>query len=227
MPQADAIIGDRKQDVLLTAKSILQQVTETLARTRDRSINATELSLRLNEQAIALSEKWMLLDGATIGLSLAFIGSLVSRVGHVPRLPFEWLVCPAWFLLLISMYCCWIRMTSIHNLNLGIFRVMDADAERISLQQLAISVGCLTVEINSVFAHQDNKDIEKPLQQLANTAKQVTEAITEAERAAAAARQGVMDREGVSIPFERIAKLTTGVALILLCVFAVKVILSL
>lgn len=229
MSNIDGVIdNERKKDIFLAAKITVDKLTESMARSAGNITKMTELSLQVNERAISLSEKWMLFDGATIILSLSLLGSLLSRIGHVPRHSFEWLVCPAWFLLLISMYCCWVRMTSIHNYNSSILRTMDADVGKIGLQILQLSVSYLAAEIKSVTdVPAISHNTVAAVQTILDHSSQLTSDIAKMEQHATTARQEAMKRWGASTPFEHTAKLTTAVALILLCTFCITTILSL
>jgi hypothetical protein len=225
MPDADGVGKEPRREILLGLKDSLDKLTETFTRSADRSVKGTELSFRLNEQIIALNEKWMLLDGGTIALSLGFIGSIVSRDGHVPKHPFEWLVCPAWFLLLLSMYCCWVRMTSIHNLNVASLRVMAADTTTFGLQGLSITINRIIVEANSAVDRSLlNAEITTALKNLTGSAAMVSEEIKKNQEASLAAQHDSAKRSAVSGPYEHAAKLMTGLALVLLCAFAIKAI---
>jgi hypothetical protein len=76
--------------------------------------------ISVHENGVAFYEKVILFDVGTIALSLTFLGQLVAHLpgGHVPRHAFTWLLCPAWFLLLISIQCSVQRIVGLHNLNL-------------------------------------------------------------------------------------------------------------
>lgn len=92
---------------------------EFVALENSRLANVAEtvrLATRANEQAASFYERLMLLDGGTIALSLTLIGYLITRgaPANFPRGLFVGLVCPAWLLLLISI---WVSLTRIVNLS--------------------------------------------------------------------------------------------------------------
>jgi len=219
---------ERRQAALSTLSALLTGLSETLARSANNRTKITEISLRLNEDALSLAEKWILLDGATIALSLAFIGSLISRSGRVPRHPFEWLVCPAWLLLLLSMSCCWATMSAIHRVNFRAVQAMAADVERYGLQILSLSISLVrNAAKNAVVEPVDNQQLDKLLRDLLQVSATVTDEITKSgEESHAATEKGLATASSTG-PFQRVAVITTAMALILLCAFAITAILSL
>jgi len=69
----------------------------------------------------ALYEKLILLNGATIALSITFLGYLSSRLAivHITEKPHLWMVAIAWSLLIASIFCCYhvivARHTAVHG----------------------------------------------------------------------------------------------------------------
>ena len=228
MSETDGIIDERRDDVLRAAEEAVTGISQLFLRARDNATKIAELSFRLNEQVISFSEKLILLDGATIALSLSLIGSLVSHSAHVPRHPFLWLVCPAWALLLLSMYCSWVRMAAVHAVNLARFNMATAEIEKFELDRLAISVTRLAVEVkNAIVEPVANPEIEKQLQALADFSGKIAEATKAWEKKGRDAAQSGSGKGTLSEPFARIAQWSTVLAFVLLCVFAVKAVLSL
>lgn len=226
MSETDGIIDERRDDVLQTAREVLAGFAELFVRARDNTTKRAELSFRLNEQAISFSEKLALLDGATIALSLTLIGSLVSHSGHVPRHAFLLLVCPAWGLLLLSMYCSWVRMVSIHAVNVAALTATAAEIDKFELNVLTLLVTRLTLEAkNAIVEPVTNPAIEKVLQGFAEASAKVTGAIDAWEKKASNSAQSGSGKSTLSAPFEHVAKWSTALALVLLCLFAVKAVL--
>jgi hypothetical protein len=71
MAESDAHINECREETLLAAREALTGIAELLANTRNNATKIAELSFRLNEQVISFSEKFVLLDGGTIALSLS------------------------------------------------------------------------------------------------------------------------------------------------------------
>lgn len=60
------------------------------------------------QQRSALFEKLVLVNGATIALSITFLASLSSHLANSPvKHPPLWMVGASWVLLLLSTYCCY------------------------------------------------------------------------------------------------------------------------
>jgi len=75
-----------------------------------------ESSLKVNENGASFYEKLIFFDGTAIALTVTFLGFLSGHL-HSSRNALLWLVCPAWALLLLSMYCCSKRVTCFYNAN--------------------------------------------------------------------------------------------------------------
>jgi hypothetical protein len=228
MSETEGIIDEHREDVLAAARSVLAEFSDVFVRAANNATKIAELSLRLNEQAISLSEKWILLDGATIALSLALIGSLISRTGRVPRHPFEWLVCPSWFLLLVSMYFCWLRMIAIHHVNVAAVRTAAAEIEKVGLLGLATSLTHLLAEAkNAVVQPIVRDDINKAFQAVVDQTANATAAVAKWEDIAKTATQDGLTKAAASVPLAHAATFCTVVALVLLAAFAITAVLAL
>lgn len=81
-------------------------------------LSMTDRAIRSNEGGAHHYERLIILDGGTIALSLTLLGALISHSpGGLPRVPFLLLVCPAWALLLVSIYCCVRQIARFHSCN--------------------------------------------------------------------------------------------------------------
>lgn len=228
MPQPDEITDEQRRNSLLAANGLLTACSEAFIRATNNATKVAELTLQLNEQSMSLCEKWILLDGGTIALSLALIGSLLSRVGRVPRHPFEWLVCPAWFLLLLSMFCWWHRVATIHRVNVALFHSMAADIKQNNLQGLAVSMTRLKAELGSAIVQPTvNQNLAKAAQQVVEACANLSDNIAKYEEMSGAARQQATEVAVRAEPLGLVGVASTILALILLCGFAIIAILSL
>lgn len=84
--------------------------------------NILDNMMRANENAAAFYEKVILFNGATIVLSLTLLGSLSTHVpnGHLPRSALVHFLFPAWVFFLLSIYCFARRLATHHNLNMSL-----------------------------------------------------------------------------------------------------------
>jgi hypothetical protein len=188
--------------------------------------SGVERSLNLNEKGASFYEKLILLDGGTIALSLTFLGAFISRtpVIHLPRQSFLWLVCPAWLLLLGSILCCWRCITAFHIVNRKLheqfivlaadfhLRLMGAQIDRSShLLRGELKLGALTFDLSQFISALGSSLTKIVSDQYAKYDALVKEAAESSRK---------MNRPA------RMATLPTALAFVLLCVFAVKVLLS-
>jgi hypothetical protein len=82
-----------------------------------------EKTSELINAGTALYEKMILLNGATIALSITFLGSLSTRVAstHLSTKPHLWMVALSWSLLLFSTFCCYRVIVDRHS---GMLRLL-------------------------------------------------------------------------------------------------------
>jgi hypothetical protein len=101
----------------------LRDVTDELMKMQlSHSENASKVLdkvFKAHENGASFYEKLILFNVGTIALSLTLLGQIVAHTpgGHVPRHPFIWYLCPAWFLLLVSIQGCAQRIVGFHNAN--------------------------------------------------------------------------------------------------------------
>jgi hypothetical protein len=82
----------------------------------DNASSVLENCFKVNQAGASFYEKLILLDGGTIALSLSLLGAHATG-GHLPKYSLYCFVCPAWVLLLVSIFFCWHRIAQFHNLN--------------------------------------------------------------------------------------------------------------
>jgi hypothetical protein len=187
--------------------------------------SGVERSLNLNEKGASVYEKLILLDGGTIALSLTFLGDFISHTSmiHLPRQSFLWLVCPAWLLLLFSMLCCWRCIKAFHIVNRKLheqssvlaadfhLRLMGNEMDRSShLLRGELKVGAQTFDLSQFISA-----LASSLTKIASEQYAKYDALV--KEAAEGARE--MNRPA------RMAILSTTLAFVLLCIFAVRVLL--
>jgi hypothetical protein len=183
-----------------------------------------ERSFKVNDSAAAFYEKVILFDGATIGLSLSFLASFVAHTSssHVPRHPFLWFLCPAWVLLLVSIYCCSMRVAGYHNINNSLLRHFSALSSQYYYQHFGIITNRLSTQLKAGL-NVKGKDLREVFSDVAASwmttaeleGKQISDLLAETETADK--KSGYLARAGV---------MATTIALVLFCIFAVKTILS-
>ena len=225
--QMDGSTKPWQKEGLPAGLEAIASISDLFVRERDGAFKAMELIMRLNEQAASFSEKIILLDGATITLSLTLLGSAISKSGHVGKTWFLLLVCPSWLLLLVSVFCSWVRMRSVHNANVHLYQSTRAHIENLEHQQLNIALSRLKLTLENLTEPPTNDasfaEAEQKLDSAVNTA------ITSSgvwQKKQQGFDQEAMDAAKNSAPFAVAAVWTTMVGLLLLCAFAVKLILA-
>lgn len=168
--------------------------------------------IRLNENRASFYEKLILLDGGTIALSLTLLGGFISRTPaiHLPRQSFLYLACPAWVLLLISIQGCWATIAQFNSANYFLIEQFYTFSNNYHAQLMAIQVDKLSglVPGLSALASSVRKTGSEETAKYDALVKEAAEMYRKADL------------------YTGIATLPTTVAFILLCIFAVKMLLS-
>lgn len=180
-----------------------------------------EQCIKINENGASYYEKLLLLDGGTIALSLTLLGALTTRTtgGHVPRIAFFCCVCPAWALLLTSIFCCRRLMASFHNIN----RSLVEQVSLVHSSDLATELSHLSNKLSK------NLDGEIRLEEETHDISWFFGGLsTLLSREAEEGRNKISEltQRAARVEIRKAAKIATGstfLALILLCIFAVRV----
>lgn len=193
---------------------------ESMERQRLYLENASKLLdkiLKVHENGASFYEKLILFDVGTIALSLTLLGQIVAHTpgGHVPRHPFIWFLCPAWFLLLVSIQSCALRsLLTRLSAVIGGTALSEGQAQQLRFanspqggnpQHKAQTVSEVLSNMNEVLVRA-TKDQTSEINALLQTEAQSN------KRARIAARIGMF---------------ATILALLLICIFAIKSILAL
>ena len=142
----------------------------------------------------------------------------------VPRYSFLWLVCPAWGLLLASIYCCSMRVASYHNTNATLLKQFSALSTNYCYQHFAILINRVSTRIKSGFRVADQPaDVKQSFSQTAATL--MTQATEESNKIAGLMSEAI-DLERNATPFALIGTITPILAVMLLCAFAVRSVLA-
>jgi hypothetical protein len=225
---------------LASAKALLGKVLDAQNSYVENLHKILDKSLRGAELHAGFYEKLILFDVGTIALSLTLLGQIIARTpgGHVPEHPFVWFLCPAWFLLLLSVYFCAHRIIAIHNIVTNQVRQMSNSASGCHLNQLRTLIADLSkvvggVSISDEQAKQLNfapptggsshtlADVFSNINAvLIKTLNQETEDINKfmTDSIQQDKRTGIL---------ARLAFASTTVALVFICIFAIKSILLL
>jgi hypothetical protein len=193
-----------------------------MRRARLENVSAVaEQCIKINENGASYYEKLLLLDGGTIALSLTLLGALATRTPgeHVPRIAFFCCVCPAWVLLLTSIFCCRSLMASFHNINRNL-------VEQVSLKHssdLAVELSHLSAKLSKnlqgeIRLETETYDISWFFGGLSS--------LLSKEAAEGQKKINELTQRAAKVEMRRAAKIATRstyLALILLCFFGVKV----
>lgn len=228
MSETDGIIEGERDNVLLTAQDAYKEISDFYVTERDNAPRLLEMQVRLNEQSISFCEKFILLDGGTIALSLAFIGSVISKAGHVPTKPFLWLVCPAWCLLLVSILSSWMSMSTIHGINLSSFSNRLAHIEQMSHLQLGLLLTRLSNAVkNAITEPVTNVELQAAQKQMADALAQVEKSKVSWEKQKAETARQAIEHNNRLKRYGIVSFCMTMAGVVLLCLFAVAIVLSL
>jgi hypothetical protein len=209
------------------AKECFGVVNQILLSAPARYADSAERTMKVNDRATAFLEKLILLDGATIALSLSFIGALVPRLSHIPRVSFVCLVCPAWCLLLLSVFSCWVRMGAIQLLAISNIETTRAQIEKVQIQQMKVMMEVLLSRARqAVVEPVTRSDLNDAFQEMERAVAQVlTGSIDLWEKQSSESAGKAKASYDSTTPVAKVALCSTALAFILLCAFAVRAVL--
>jgi hypothetical protein len=199
-----------------TCQSLLREMLTVQRSYIDGISDMTDKVFKLNEQIAGFYQKLVVLDGAVIALSLSLIGSVLTYTTghHIPKQPFLSLVCPAWVLLLISMWACWHNIFRCYEANRKMQKQHASMCTEHHLLYLSV-VGKMLAGVSPAL--QGVSAEVETLQKAKNTVS------SEAQTAIQAVLAVV---EKPRLLFARLAGLCMIAGIVLLCIFAVKTLLT-
>jgi hypothetical protein len=176
---------------------------------------------KANENGASFYEKLILFDVGTIGLSLTLLEQIIAHSpgAHVPRHPFLWFLCPAWFLLLISIHGCTRQIISFHNANNLLVSQTSALFAENYLRDVGVVLNRSPAVVMQIPLAQPQPEtvggvLKAAGEKLIQTANENTSEVNEL------IQQAVRANKGISIA-AKISVFATTVAL-LICIFAIE-----
>src|ERR1019366_9835916 len=120
--------------------ALSDQITDLRRLNLENTSKLLDKIFKANENGASFYEKLILFDVGTIALSLTLLEQIVAHTpgGHVPRHPFLWFLCPAWFLLLVSIQCCTQRIVGFHNANILLVQQMSTLVSENQMRHLSV-----------------------------------------------------------------------------------------
>jgi len=232
--------GEPKSVNLDSGRALLGDVLETQNSHLGNLHKILDQSFRAAENHAAFYEKLVLFDVGTIALSLTFLGQLIARApsGHIPRHPFLWYLCPAWFLLLLSIYFCAHRIIAVNNIITNQVRQMSNSVSGNHLNRLRSLIASLSRTVGGVSLSGDQAQQFRHLQPTDGSYQTLEDVFTglntalmgalnqETEDTGKFLADSIRQDKRTSI-LARLAFASTTIALILICIFAVQSILGL
>ena len=227
--------AQKAQDLIDESMSVGRSYLENASKVLDRVLKA-------HENGASFYEKLILFDVGTIALSLTLLGQIIAHApgGHVPRHPFLWFLCPAWFLLLVSIQCCTQRIVGFHNVNILLVRQMStlfSDSHALYLRvlttRLSVVIGGMAVSNELAqqlhFSASPDGNPENKAQTLSTVFSNMNEALQKASKKESGKvnellQAAVQSDKKTSIA-ARIGIFATTVALVLICIFTIQSIL--
>jgi hypothetical protein len=179
--------------------------------------SAVYAAIALNEKACAFYERMIIADSAILALSLSFVNTLISRssAAHIPKHLFYSLVCAAWGLLLVAIFLGLHCIAHFHRVNAGLLVWARSLSDEYHTHHLGMLMQRLAWTMTPVAAEEVRKQISS----------NGTEAMASATEIRSGGDAKLNDLVGESRKYNRLSRLLmlcTVVAVILLCIFAVK-----
>ena len=215
----------RPADVAKKMHDLSDQITGLRRSNLENASKLLDTVFKANENGASFYEKLILFDVGTIVLSLTLLGQIIAHTpgAHVPRHPFLWFLCPAWFLLLISINCCTRRMVSFHHANIVLIKQISALAGENYIQDVTVLVSRIPAVVGEIAVAQgESQTLREVLTKsggaLLNAAKENTGKANELIQKAVESdkKTGIAARIGI---------IATTMALLLICIFAIESIL--
>jgi|SRR5882724_4168226 len=185
----------------------------------DDTADLTDRAMDINKQLSAYFERILLLDLGTLGVSVTALTALIPKLSTVsfPRHSFLWLIIPAWFLLLCSVFMCRYAMVMLVISNQSLFHRLKTLTDSYTVQRLFVNMRKLATALQGSEASGKigvAADMAEKL--LQEDSKQISETI---------GQPVVQTSSGVRF-CSRWVVITLEVALILLSVFAIRLFLA-
>jgi hypothetical protein len=225
------------------ASELVEQLHDVQRSYLENALKLLDKSFKSNENGAAFYEKLVLFDVGTIALSLTLLGQIVAHTagGHVPRHPFLWFLCPAWFLLLVSIQCCAQQIAAFHNSNTVLIQQMSnwlsdnrVQQMRALLPRMSAMVGKLHLSDEQAkqlhFAASPDRQPENQAKNLSAVFSNMSEALDKATKeetgeVAKLLQKASQQSKRIRIT-ARIGIIATTLALLSICIFAIESILS-
>ena len=178
--------------------------------------------LKLHENGASFYEKLILFDVGTIALSLTLLGQIAAHApgGHVPGHPFHWFLCPAWFLLLVSIQGCAQRIAGFHNTNTLLARQMS----NLFSDNHAAHLKVLLTRLNAVVGRMplDQEKTQTLSTLFSNASEVLGKATKEESDKVNELFQKAVNTDRLTAVAARISIIATTVALVLICIFTIE-----
>lgn len=227
MTEPEAVSKDRKTfDLRVTnaaaARDLWGDFVEVEAARLESVAETVRLATRANEHAASVYEKLILLDTGAIGLSLTLIGYLTTRgtPAHFPLARLLWLVCPAWLLLVISIWFSLNRIVAISGVNALLIRQWSARSDAHHQRNLGALMHKASKLVKGEITSGDEKtDAEQLFKEVSDIANQSSG--ESSEMFGKLVKEATKISSPESLAIARTAFWTMLAAFILLCAFTV------
>jgi hypothetical protein len=177
-------------------------------------------NLEVNKQIAAFYERIMLLDVGTIALSVTALISLVPRFssGQFPKQTFLWYIVPAWSLLFVSTVACRVVIQNTVKANLLSYDEWSDAVIKYNAGVIAVQLTKMTQAMTGTVTL-NSKDVD-----VAQTFAAYAESL---KKAMTAQPQQTEDTVNTAPFWVGVAITTAQIGLLLLCISAVRLLLSL
>lgn len=185
----------------------------------DDTAHLTDRAMDLNKQLSAYFERILLLALGTLGVSVTALTALIPKLSAVPfpRGSFLWLIVPAWLFLLCSVFMCRYAMIMLVISNKSLYEQLKTLTDTYTVQRLFVNMRKLA---GALQGHESSARI--------GVAADMAEKLwkDDAEGANQKTNQPALEAQAGVKFCSRWVVLTLEIALILLCIFAIRLFLA-
>jgi hypothetical protein len=209
-----------------TMYALSDQITDLQRSNLENASKLLDKVIKVHENGASFYEKLVLFDVGTIALSLTLLEQIIAHSpgAHVPRHPFLWFLCPAWFLLLVSIQCCTQRIVSFHNASMLLIHQMSALSKENFIRDITVLVGRIPAVVTEIGLTQPESQTVGEV--LKKDGEALVKAANEETAKASELIQQALKRDKMTGIAARIGIIATTVALLSICIFAIQSILS-
>jgi hypothetical protein len=213
--QSETRQSEQQQQLLKELRQSLEDVRKTKV---EYSREDMRTAIAYNREASTFYEKICLINGATLAVSLTLLGAVLqySPGHHLPHKAFLSFVVPAWSLLLLSTHFCALRIVGSHNMNGKLIEQSGSEANEYHLASL-----------KDITQRMSNLNLEELKSRLEKRVADIDGYISRQNSVMESKTKEAKKHYTDTIAISRLAFGFTIFGIVLLCCFAVRVLIGL